>query len=108
MNSDGSKLALDTDERWYGPPGRALVFRTPSAAEAKAAAAAGPPATALASDDPDGLLATLDNQLATMKMSRPAMGKHYERTVRKILDGYKRGGVIDEAGYQERLARALS
>jgi hypothetical protein len=111
MNSDGSKLALDTDERWDGPPGRALVFRTPPADDAKPAAATGPPATAgsaLPSDDPGGLLATLDNQLATMKMSRPSMGKRYERTIRKILDGYKRAGVIDEAGYEERLQRALS
>jgi hypothetical protein len=111
MNSDGSKLALDTDERWDGPPGRALVFRTPSAGDAKPAGTDGPPASAdpaTSSDDPDGLLATLDNQLATMKMSRPAMGKRYERTIRKILDGYKRTGVIDEAGYQERLQRALA
>jgi hypothetical protein len=113
MNSDGSKLALDTDERWDGPPGRALVFKTPPAVDGKPPQPDDPPATAdagpaLAADDPGGLLATLDDQLATMKMSRPAMGKHYEKTIRKILDGYKRVGVIDEAGYQERLERALS
>jgi hypothetical protein len=106
VNDDGSKLALDTDERWDGLPGRALVFRTGGTVATEAST----PASAMATtaEDPDDLLATLDQQLATMKLSQAAMGKRYESTVRKILDGYRRTGVLDEAGYEERLRRALS
>jgi hypothetical protein len=77
--SDGSRLALDTDERWDGLPGRALVFRTGGALAAEPSAVEKVAATASSAGDPDGLLATLDAQLATMKLSRDAMGKRYER-----------------------------
>jgi hypothetical protein len=90
LNSDGSRLALDTDERWDGLPGQALVFRAGGAVATEPSAAG----------DPDGLLATLDQQLATMKLSPLALGKRYERTVRKILDGYRQTGVLDEAAYE--------
>ena len=88
----GNSARDDTDERWDGLPGRALVFRTggapaaePSTPESETATAGSTPP----GEDPDGLPATLDRQLATMKLSRTAMGKRYEKTVRKILDGYK-------------------
>jgi hypothetical protein len=104
VSPDGTQVALDTDERYTGGKGRALVFRTPAAEQAKrddlARRAAGP-----ATDD---LLGRLDQQLAQMKQARTTMGKQYEKTVRKILDTYLRTGQIDEAGYQERLARALA
>jgi hypothetical protein len=140
-------VALDTDERYDGPPGQAIVWTPPPEVltqrrqepslgsqiaaqqafvegqhakleqfEAKRAAyeagqlpppsdASFTPAAAPATDD---LLGRLDQQLAQMKQARGVMGKRYEKTVRKLLDTYLRTGQIDEAGYQERLARALA
>ena len=41
ISADGSELALDTDERFYGPPCRVLVWSTPPEVARRRAQAAG-------------------------------------------------------------------
>jgi hypothetical protein len=108
-DAGGSTVALDTDERYYGPPGRLLVYSWPDAeaypgpvspdaagqAAAQPAPGAGPPAW-------------LAGQIMEMKRSRLQMGKRYEKMVRGILDGQRVAGVIDDATYEDLLREALS
>jgi hypothetical protein len=100
--AEGSTVALDTDERYYGPPGRALVYSMPDPYAAPDAADTASQA------EMTPAAAELDQQLMAMKRARVQMGKRYEKTIRKILDGQRAAGLIDDGAYQELLRRALS
>jgi hypothetical protein len=104
LDGDGAPVALDTDERFYGPPGRLLVHSTPDPSQATSllpeGSAARPPGS--------GVTTELDQQLAQMKALRFQMGKRYEKNVEKILGVYLRTGQIDQATYEELLRETLS
>ncbi|MEA2125641.1 MAG: hypothetical protein QOI80_2423 [Solirubrobacteraceae bacterium] len=126
---DGDEVALDTDERYDGPPGQALVFTTPperleqrqagimatqpgvgeamaaraAALRAAAAAPAGPPAM-----PGPAMAGMIDMQLSALKLGRGMMGGGYETTVRQVLDGARAAGIITEAEHADKLRQALA
>jgi hypothetical protein len=102
IGADGS-LALDTDERYYGPPGRLLVYAEP---DPSAPVVVPDQISAMASQSP--AVAQIYQQVMSMKRVRVQMGKHYEPTIHAILDGQRRAGQIDDAAYQQLLSDALS
>ena len=111
LSPDGSGIALDSDERFTGPPGQALVFRRPAGAPPRPTQAERTQAEAfelfapalgqiVQNEQPppgfEGVLldqqlppgaagAMLDQQLAGLKAARPLLGDQYEPAVRALL-----------------------
>jgi hypothetical protein len=128
---DGDDVALDSDERYDGPPGQALVFTTPperreqragqaeivttqpGVAEAMAARAAALGALGAAPAGPPGIpspamAGMIDMQLSALKMGRAMMGPGYEAMVRQVLDGARTAGIITDSEHAAKLEQALS
>jgi hypothetical protein len=108
VSADGSDVALDTDERYDGPPGQALVFTTPAPAAGEVSAEdAAQPGAASAPAGENPAVVRLLAQLAAMKQARARL-RHYEKTVRALLDGQRGAGIIDDARHDQLLQEALS
>jgi hypothetical protein len=116
---NGSEVVLDSDERYDGPPGQALVFTTPPeiAAERERRAQLGPVADAAgwqqaAAASPmnpfGGGGGMLDMQVSGLKAARDRMGSSYEAAIRLILDQARASGSITDEDYDKRLRDALA
>jgi hypothetical protein len=113
ISDDGSEVALDTDERYDGPPGQALVFTTPPELAAQRPQEGSLSdrvfgQTNVASAPSDDMVAVISAQMVRLKQARGRMGKHYEQTVRAQLGGARSAGRIDDATYERLLNEALS
>jgi hypothetical protein len=113
ISDDGSEVALDSDERYDGPPGQALVFTTPPELAAQrpqegslsdqvvghAAAPSAPTAD---------VIAGISETMARLKGARVQYGKHYEQMVRAQLTSQRKAGHIDDATFEQLLNEALA
>jgi hypothetical protein len=131
VSADGTEVALDTDERYTGGPGRALVWTVPPDIAAQRAEKAksdavmvdrmahetevyrqtGMTSSMLALQQQAGASVAsgqLDQQLANVKSARQVMGAGYETMVRMLLDRARASGALDEDAYKQKLADALA